>query len=525
MALPTNYKEIVDHPDWFILTPQPVTDSGGSSFTSDLRNDSSRNPLLWQVKGGSAISFYDPRTDEWSQIASIGLSSITSCQNIIFVPSAGPNGTLSSGNTTTTVNLSTALPSAVGINQLANRGDGQLGFKIRIIGNGTGGSGKTSESFIVANTSGTTPTLTLSPALSFSPVTGDRYEILSGRLFVVGSGPAWKYYDLATNSFSGSLTVTNLGSVSQNSQMVVLDEQYVPNTQSPGGGFFGTLTATGSGGSSLTGQASGGDSGVATNEYRNFQIRIVQDTTNTTAVGQRRRISSHTAGPSPVYTLSSAWAVTPSTTAQYVIEGNGDVLLWYTSSVVTYSYAAGGFAADAAWSTAATAGGAGQYANRGSAPSTGSFAFWGFGVTIDTAKNTRYSMIHSWRGGGNNSIDVFDFAAAAQGTWSNGITYGLSSTQTLLTTGSCAVYDPITNGGRYIYINVNGLQDFLRYDLLNRVLGSWTRNRYTVTASAGNDSGKLGFVLAFDGTNKVGMLVYARANGNTEIFGCYTTVT
>lgn len=38
-----------------------------------------------------------------------------------------------------------------------------------------------------------------------------------------------------------------------------------------------------------------GDSLILANEYRNFQIRIVQDLTNPTAVGQRRIIASHTA--------------------------------------------------------------------------------------------------------------------------------------------------------------------------------------------------------------------------------------
>ena len=64
------------------------------------------------------------------------------------------------------------------------------------------------------------------------------------------------------------------------------------------------------------------------NEYRNFQIRIVEDTVNPTAVGQRRNITSHTAGASPVYTVP-AWTVTPSANANFVIENNGDrILLW-----------------------------------------------------------------------------------------------------------------------------------------------------------------------------------------------------
>jgi alpha-L-fucosidase 2 len=46
----------------------------------------------------------------------------------IFVPSAGPSGALAAWATTTQGALSTALPAAVGINQLANRGDGGTGW-------------------------------------------------------------------------------------------------------------------------------------------------------------------------------------------------------------------------------------------------------------------------------------------------------------------------------------------------------------------------------------------------------------
>ena len=60
------------------------------------------------------------------------------------------------------------------------------------------------------------------------------------------------------------------------------------------------LAATASGASTLTGQATGGDAVVAVNEYRNFQIRIVQDLVTPAAVGQRRIIASHTVGASPV---------------------------------------------------------------------------------------------------------------------------------------------------------------------------------------------------------------------------------
>ena len=124
----------------------------------------------------------------------------------VMMPAQGPRGVLAGGNTTTSIVLSTALPAAVAPNQLANKGNSN-GFKIRIIGNSAGGSGKTESAYIVGNTGGTTPTIYLDAPLSFTPQAGDAYEIRSGRLYMLSAGTlaagCWKYYDIATNSFSG----------------------------------------------------------------------------------------------------------------------------------------------------------------------------------------------------------------------------------------------------------------------------------------------------------------------------------
>jgi hypothetical protein len=106
-----------------------------------------------------------------------------------------------------------------------------------------------------------------------------------------------------------------------------------------GDGYFGQLTATAATASVITGQAASGHAAVLANEYRKFQIRILQDTVNPTAVGQRRNIASHTAGSSAVYTASRNWTVTPSSRAVFVIENNGDrILLWYAANTSTFTY-------------------------------------------------------------------------------------------------------------------------------------------------------------------------------------------
>ena len=137
----------------------------------------------------------------------------------------------------------------------------------------------------------------------------------------------WKYYDIATNSFSANLATTNLpATFSTDSSFLALDESYVPFDADPGEGFFGISDRDGGRRDQHHGACCGGDSAVLVNEYRNFQIRIVEDTVNPTAVGQRRNITSHTAGASPVYTVP-AWTVTPSANAKFVIENNGDRIL------------------------------------------------------------------------------------------------------------------------------------------------------------------------------------------------------
>ena len=151
-------------------------------------------------------------------------------------------------------------------------------------------------------------------------------------------------------------------------------------------------TATASG--TITGQASAGDAGVLANEYRNFQIRIVEDTGTPTAVNQRRLIASHTAGASPVYTLGTNWAVTPSSTAKYVIEYPNQIIVFSsgTGNVYTYNYTTltlnnGTTSMNTnTWSTA-------YYSARGQNMAAGCTSFASFGIEPDAAKNARHSFI------------------------------------------------------------------------------------------------------------------------------------
>ncbi|MCX6791055.1 MAG: hypothetical protein NTV62_02575, partial [Candidatus Gribaldobacteria bacterium] len=434
------------------------------------------------------------------------------------------------GATTTTFTL-VALPNlaSVAINQLANRGDG-IGYRIRVIANGAGHTGVTEERTIVANTAGTTPLVTLNSALSFTPTATDHYEIISGTIYILGSGTTaagWgKAWEVATNSISGNLSTTTLaGTIGTEFCALSMDEMYVPYNMKPGEGLLsGAGTYDGgtkqcviggaSDGTSITG--SGMSTALVASEYVNFQVRIVEDSGIPTAVGQRRKISANTGGASGKFTVA-AWAVTPSATAKFVIELNNDLMLWTNAATVTYSYAAGGFnAAPGNWSTAASAGGATQYANPGTANGAGECVAMAFSIVPDAARNARHSFIYRFRGAGTVTLEAFNIAGAATGVWATLSSYG-SILATTLNTGTSVAHDPATNQGRYFYINVNGTQRFMRFDMLNRCLEPWCYLRFS--QGAVNTAPHLATQTFIDGATKVGML-YAIRHTGTELYNC-----
>jgi hypothetical protein len=328
------FKKVIDRMMWVQIAPSPNAHAAATQMCADMRNDSTRNPFVYTLVSNAVLNRFNIVTKSWQLAVANPLTAGTfgAGAAIAFAPSFGAVGTIAAGATTTTFTLSTALPTAVGVNMLANRGgSGELGFRVRIIDTT---AGKVEERWVVGNTAGTTPTITVDAAFTFTPATGARYELLCGRLFMLGSGTVaagvFRTFEPASNTLANRTTTSLPATLSTDSAMLVLDELYVPYNHAPGEGMvkgsflydtgLNSLTATATGASSLTGQATGGDAVVAVNEYRNFQIRIVQDTGTPAAVGQRRIIASHTAGASPVYTLGTAWTTQPSATAKYVIE-------------------------------------------------------------------------------------------------------------------------------------------------------------------------------------------------------------
>lgn len=511
------FKKVIDRLEWVQVAPAPNAHAASVAMCSDLRSDVSRNPFVYQLVSATVLNRFNIVTKAWQFVQSPALAGTFGAgAAMAFAPSFGLVGVLAAGNTANKVVLSTALPTAVGLNMLANRGgSGDYGFKLRIIDTV---AGKTEERFIIGNTAGTTPTIRVMSDFTFTPSAGARYEIVAGRVFMLSAGTmaanAWRSLEVASNTLSSGLSITNLpATVGTDSSILVLDEQFTPYDCNPGDGMIKgafnydtglvaryALAATAAGASTLTGQATLGDAVVAANEYRNFQIRIVQDLTNPTAVGQRRIIASHTAGPSPVYTLGTAWTVTPSSNAKFVIELPNLMLVRSsaTTSVYTYNYTDAtinnGTNSIATNSWHATYFGVAPAAN-----AAGGMWAASFGIEPDPDRNARHSFCYFFRGGAA-TLDVLDIAGAIAGTWTGGITYDGS---TALTTGTSGCNSPFDNEGRMFYMNIytaSAANQMFRFDVQNRVLSPYAPTDYiqSGTAAIGN---RMAAYCALDGTD------------------------
>lgn len=510
------FKKVIDMLAWRQVAPSPNAHAAAGILASDLRSGISRNPFVYNLVSATVLNRFNIVTKAWNFIVSPALGGTYAVgAEAAFVPSFGLVGTIAAGATTTSVVLSTALPATVGINMLANRGgSGDYGFKIRIIDTT---AGKTEERYIVGNTASTTPTIKVLSAFSFTPATGARYEIVAGRLFMLSAGALaasiLRSYELATNFLANKVSTNLPATVATDTAFMVLDEQYTPYDCAPGEGMIqGTfvydtgvetrhaLAATAAASGTLTGQATLGDAVILANEYRNFQIRVVQDTATPTAVGQRRIIASHTAGPSPVYTLGTAWTVTPSSSAKYVIELPNLIVARSsaTTTVYTYNYTdatinngTNSITADA-WSTA-------YFAAAGNAMAAGCMWAPSWGIQPDEARNARHSHCHFFRGSAA-TVDMLDIAGGTTGAWTNGQTIDGAVT---LTAASCGAYSPYENEGRMFYLNAyvaSAVNQMYRFDVKNRVMSPFTATDFLQSGTAAQGK-RMASYCVVDGTD------------------------
>ncbi len=487
--MPNNFVKWLDAQLWRPIRDVPNAHAAGGSWCSDKRSDVSRMPFLYQLVSATVLNRWNIVTKgAWLAVNPALWGTFGAGATSEFAPSRALEGAIGAWCTTTKIVTTTTI-TAVWVNMLANRGGSwDYGFKIRIVGKSVW---KVEERFIVWNTGWTTPTIFLDNPLTFTPTSADTYEILSGRVFMLSAwviaATSFRSFEVATNLVANGWTA-GLPTPATDSFMTALDEQYTPADVEPWTGLVTgefeydnnissryALSATASAGSSLTWQATLGDSGLIANEYRNFQIRVVQDTTNPTAVGQRRIIASHTAWPSVVYTLGSIWTVTPSSSAKFVIELPNLLILRTNASNVVYVYnynketinnGTNSITTDT-WHTTffGTASGV-CWAGVTIAPS-----FW---IRPDVGKNSRHSFVYHLRGWNTSTIDVLDIAGWTAGAWSAAVVYDGA---VAMTTGTCGAYAPCDNEWRFHYLNVYGASihnQIYRFDVQNRVMSPYT---------------------------------------------------
>jgi hypothetical protein len=552
MSTTINSRYIVDLPEWRALS-QPVAGSSNALFVSagiifgeDMRCRDYASPIVYCNYVGGLVT-YNNKYDAFTQtLNTLGLGGSNSggC-TVTYCPTFSPMGAIAVGATVSKVTLTTALPSSVSTNQLANRGDG-LGFIVRIIGNAGGSSGLIQERRVVANTSGTTPTIWFDKPLSFIPATGDRYEFLSGSVLFLNTGASsqaniFRRYDVLTNSFSSLSTTGMIATIpSSYNQLIALDEQYVPYDRNPGEGqIVGASTydaagdftkkcllATGSAAGTLTGQAVAGDADVVANQYRNYQIRIVEDTAIPTAVGQRKRITSHTAGASPVYTLASNWTVTPSTNCKFVIENDTDrIIAFHAGTTTIYNYFISNLGNTTAtantWDTT-------SWSARANVISQGGITWHAFGIKSNAENTVKSSTILSFRGS-VTTYDLFNIAGAATGSWTNGLTAiqisGASTDQFVGFETYHFAYNPHSQNGAYIYtalgtnnFQANAQRSFIRINSINGIIEKIAGPKIAQTITSSFNS-KVSFCAVFqDGDTKVAFYNTTRIMGTGNDF-------
>ena len=124
------FKKVIDRLEWVQTAPAPNAHTAAGCLCSDLRSDVSRNPFAYQLVSNTVLNRFNIVTKAWGAVASPALAGTFGAgAAMAFVPSFGLVGTIAAGATASTVTLSTALPTAVGVNMLANRGgSGGYGF-------------------------------------------------------------------------------------------------------------------------------------------------------------------------------------------------------------------------------------------------------------------------------------------------------------------------------------------------------------------------------------------------------------
>lgn len=473
----TTLKKMLDTKLWQTMNPAPLNNAA-NYFTVDSEGP---DQLTYYVTSATAVYTYSPDEDAWGLLNSPALATFAAGACGKYHPT-GPNGTAAAGSTSTTLNTTLTILGDL----TARNGEN---FKVRI----TGGTGAGQERLIASSTLGANATITVTTAWSVTPDATSTYILYTGRIYIIGGGTtaagSFKYWDHATQAWSGNLTVTGFPTFGTDGRMAC------PNSIMSNISFTGTATS----GSATTLVNSA--KSWATNQFSNWQVRI----TAGTGAGGIRLISSNTG---TTLTIASGTAIAADSV--YVIEPADDyIYVTGNAAVATYRYSISGNS----WSTLSPG------AARGAVSGAGLSFAWVHGVSqadwsLETAVRNG-NRIYSYRGGGSNVVDYYDIAA---NTWVSAVAYGKQN-ELLGASGASHEYD----GGDYIYTVMPqaaaGATRILRQDLRAPRLDAFSTIQFPApTAATLGD--KLWISQYHDSTGSPLAFLYVMQPGGPQLHRC-----
>lgn len=462
-------KKFRDMKGWEMTDP-PIAASVAGAF---LVASDGPDQTIMRVSAATAVQLYDPFEGGYISISSPGLAGTFGAGACGRYHPSGPTGTAQAGSNATTLVTNLTI-----LADLRKRGGRYF------LGRVTGGTGAGQDFRIEANTNGANSTLTIAKigggALTTPLDNTSTYLLLTGRFYLLNAGllaaGAFKYWDYATATWSGNLTITNLpATVGTDSRLVCTASALGLSSASAGTGLsFAAGQSTGSNTSTTLNNSA---KSWTVNQWTNAQVRI----TSGLGAGQVRTIASNTA---TALTVSVAWTTTPDSTSNYSIEGNDDHIYYFGSAAVAamrYSISGG------TWTVLSPG------AARAGAPGAGLSAHWIYGSTAvnwgSESAIINGRRIYSFRGAAGAVLDYFDIAAT---TWVSGVTYGNSGET--FTGGASWSYD----GENRIYVSTpvaSGFVRFMAYDVYANALEPMGALPYIQGAVLVGDKGT---ILAFD---------------------------
>jgi len=468
MATTVNLRKILDRKQWEMVNNLPATPATGSTF---IQSEGPDQQVMY-VASSTSVYLYDPNEDAYVLLPTPSFANGTFGTGVCGAyHTNGPTGTATGGSTTTLNSAVTTVGSLAG-------------YTIRI----TGGTGAGQDRVIASNTVGTNATFTVSSAFTTAPDSTSTYLLLTGRYYVFLPGattPGFKYYDVATNTWSAALSITGAPTGAAADLAMKTTCGYLASFST---GTVNTGTSTTLVSSSKT---------WATNQWVNFQVRI--NGTNT-ATGQVRTITANDATSLTV----SGWSATPSSANTFTIEGNDDfIYLTGNASTAIYRYSISGNT----WSTLSGA--------RASAAGAGGVSLnWVRSSTNTTWTNESAIIngrrLYSFRGGATGNLDYYDIPT---NTWTSLLTsyqYGGSET---VTTGTA--FENGSNG--LIYLQKDATGRFFKFDCMANALLPWSLLPFTQgTATVGNKAFSVKYT---DGATTL-TYIYFVINSSAIAFRC-----